>query len=688
MEQQTLAQTRQTHDTTKDPLLQPLTIGDLTFKNRLMSTAHACGLEEGGLPKTRYQLYHEEKAKGGIGLTMFGGSSNVAPDSPSVFRQLNMGDDAIIPHLQEFSGRIHGHDTRLMCQITHLGRRGEATAGHWLSTIAPSPIRETLHRSIPKEMDEHDIHRVVKAYGQAARRCYEGGLDGIETIASSHLIGQFFSPRTNQRADRFGGSLENRCRFGLMVHEEIRKQVGDHFLVGLRHTVDENLAGGLNFDDCVYIARNFEASGLVDFFNVTFGSMDSIRALADENMPGMAMPLAPWLQPVGAFKKEVRLPVFHAARISDIATARFAIREGLLDLVAMTRSHIADPHIVRKIEAGEEDRIRPCVGATHCMTQFRPTCIHNAATGREESTPHHVAPADRAGRHVVVIGGGPAGLEAARVSALRGYRVTLLEAAPQLGGQILLGSRAKWRADLVGIVDWRVAEMDRLGVQVHTNHYAEGEDVLALSPDCVIVATGGMPDLDWVEGGALCNSTWDVLSGSIPPGNRVVIYDGTGRPPAAHAATFCAEAGRDTTLVCLDGNLVEEMPYADRVNWKKRLYSSGIAIHLDWALTQVARRRNALEATFTNEITGQEMVLDGDQVIVENGTLPADDVYHDLRAAAVNTGVTDIDRLLAGQSQISAEAGQGYDLHRIGDAVSSRGIHSAILDAFRLCRTL
>ena len=207
-----------------DPLLSPLSIRHLTLKNRIMSTSHACGLEEGGMPTERYQLYHEEKAKGGLALTMFGGSSNVAPDSPNIFRQLNVGVDEVIPWLQTFSDRIHAHGAALMCQITHLGRRGEPYATNWLPTIAPSPIRETLHRSFPKEMDEHDIRRVVKAYGAAAKRCKEGGLDGIETLAGGHLIGQFLSPSMNRRADKYGGPVENRCRFGLMVYEEMRRR--------------------------------------------------------------------------------------------------------------------------------------------------------------------------------------------------------------------------------------------------------------------------------------------------------------------------------------------------------------------------------------------------------------------------------------------------------------------------------
>ncbi len=368
----------------RDPLLQPLRIKHVRLKNRVMSTSHAAGLEVDGMPVERYQAYHEGKARGGIALTMFGGSSNVAPDSPNVFRQLNVGVDAVIPYLQQFSARIHAHGAALMCQITHLGRRGEPYATNWLPTIAPSPVRETLHRSFPKEMDDDDIHRVVKAYGAAALRCKEGGLDGIETLAGGHLIGQFLSPKTNQRTDAYGGSLANRCRFGLMVFEEIRKRVGEDFLVGFRYVVDEGQAAGdMGFEECVEIAQVFERAGFLDFFNAIYGRMDTEIGLAVDNMPGMASPIAPWLKRVGEFKREVKLPVFHAARISDIATARHAIREGLLDMVAMTRAHIADPNIVAKLEAGKEELIRPCVGATHCQSQYRPHCIHNPSTGRE-----------------------------------------------------------------------------------------------------------------------------------------------------------------------------------------------------------------------------------------------------------------------------------------------------------------
>ena len=672
----------------RDPLLQPFQIKGLTLKNRVMSTSHACGLEVDGMPVERYQLYHEAKARGGIALTMFGGSSNVAPDSPNIFRQLNVGTDAVIPYLQQFSERVHRHGAALMCQITHLGRRGEPYASNWLPTIAPSPIRETLHRSFPKEMDEHDIARVVEAYGSAARRCREGGLDGIETLAGGHLIGQFLSPATNRRTDCFGGSLANRCRFGLMVFEEIRRQAGDDFIVGFRYVVDEGDGSeGLSFEACVEIAKVFESAGTIDFFNAIYGRMDTEIALAVDNMPGMASPIAPWLARVGAFKREVILPVFHAARISDIATARYAIREGLLDMVAMTRAHIADPNIVAKIAAGQEDRIRPCVGATHCQSQYRPHCLHNPSTGREASLPEAIAPAERPGRKVVVVGGGPAGLEAARVSAERGHRVVLFEAADRLGGQVVLGARASWRKDLIGIVDWRQRELERLGVAVHMNRFAERGDVLGEAPDVVIVATGGTPDIDWIPGAEHCTNAWDAIAGNARLAGEVIVYDGTGRHPAPAVAELARAQGSRVLLVSIDAQLAQELTYAERVVWKRRGYELGIPMTFDHEIHKVERRGNRIAASFRNLVTGEIVELAGDQIVVEHGTKPADQLYLELRSESRNDGVTDIQALLTGRPQ-PWKVPSGFELYRIGDAVASRNIAAAVLDAIRLCSAL
>ncbi len=673
---------------TNDPLLEPLKIQHVTLKNRVMSTSHAAGIDEEGLTTLPYQLYHEEKAKGGLALTMFGGSSNVSPDSQDTFHQLRISDDRCIPHLTAFAERIHQHDCALMCQITHLGRRSESYSDNWLPAIAPSAIRETLHRSFPKEMDQHDIDRVVRDFGDAAARCKTAGLDGIETLAGGHLIGQFFSPATNKRTDGYGGSIENRCRFGLEVYEEIRRRVGDHFLVGFRFVVDEAMSGGLTFEDCVTIAGIFERTGHLDFFNAVYGRMDTAIGLARDNMPGMASPVAPWLEKAAAFKREVGLPVFHAARIADIATARHAIREGLIDMAGMTRAHIADPHIVAKIRRGEEDRIRPCVGATHCMGVNRPVCLHNPSTGRETYLAHRVARSDTPGRKVVIVGGGPAGLEAARVAALRGHDVTLLEAAARLGGQVLMASKGSWRKDVTAIIDWRAAELDHLGVDVRLNNYAEDTDVMALDPAVVVVATGGLPDLDWLEGVEHCTSSWDALGKDAEPRAEVIVYDGTGRHPAATCAEQLASAGADVRLVSLDDSIAQEIAYAERVIWKKRIYELNIPVTFDSRLVRVEKSGNRLKATFRNELTETDDELMADQIVVEHGTLPLDEVFQSLKSQSLNDGVIDNTALVAGKPQPVNAGSGGFELYRIGDAVVSRNIAAATYDGFRLGRTL
>jgi 2,4-dienoyl-CoA reductase-like NADH-dependent reductase (Old Yellow Enzyme family)/thioredoxin reductase len=672
----------------RDPLLQPLQIKHVRLRNRIMSTSHAAQLDVGGMPLEKYQRYHEEKAKGGIALTMFGGSSMVSKDSSWGGGQINVSTDEIIPHLQQFSGRIHAAGAAIMCQISHLGRRATSAATNWLPTLGPSAIRERRHRDVPREMDRYDIDRIIAQYAEAAYRCREGGLDGIETVTGGHLIGQFLSPRTNQRTDSFGGPTANRARFGIMVHEAIRRRVGDHFLVGIRYHVDEDVDDGIDFDECVHIAQLMEAEGTLDFFNANFGTMDTDIALAEGCMPGMSQPLNPFFASVGAFKRAVKLPVFHAGRVVDTSSARHAIAAGVMDMVAMTRAHMADPQIVNKLMRGEEERIRPCVGASYCMYK-KTNCIHNPATGREEVMPQVIAPSSAPNRRVIVVGGGPAGLEAARVAAERGHKVVLFEAAPKLGGQLLLATRATWRRDLIAIVDWRAAELARLGVDVRLDTYATEDDILRERPDAVIIATGGLPNTEWLDGAEHCTTTWDMLANPGEAKDDVLVYDGMGRHQAVSCALHLAEHGRTVQFVTLDDMIGAEMEYSARVVYRKRFAKNGIRSIIDHALIKVRPEGNRLAATFQHELTGEIMELTASQVVIENGTLPMSEAYDALRTRSCNEGITDIDALLELKTQLAAPPAAGaFELHRIGDAVTSRGVHAAIYDAARLCLAL
>ncbi|WP_406858587.1 FAD-dependent oxidoreductase [Alsobacter sp. KACC 23698] len=675
-------------DRTSDPLLQPFQLKSIQLRNRIVSTSHASMLDEGGMPLERYQRYHEEKARGGLAMTMVGGSAMTSPDSSWGGGQLDLSSDRIIPHLQQLSARIHAQGAAVMCQVSHLGRRATSFANHWLPVVAPSRIRETRNRAFPREMDRSDIDRIVADFADAARRCVEGGMDGLETVTGGHLIGQFLSPRTNQRTDGFGGSARNRARFGLMAHEAIRKAVGDDVAVGIRFVIDEGVSDGSDVEDCLELARLFEREGHIDFFNCIYGRMDTELALTEDNMPGMFQANAPFLGKVEQFRKETRLPLLHAAGIRDLATARHAVREGIVDLVGMTRAHIADPHLVEKLIRGEEDRVRPCIGASYCLYK-KVNCIHNPTSGRETTLSPTVA---RAGEplKVVVVGGGPAGLEAARVSAERGHVVALYEAAPKLGGQILVAASAAERKDLIAIVDWRVRELEHLGVPVHCNTYADTDAILAQSPDIVIMATGGVPDLEWLDGAELCDSVWDVLTGSVAGKDDVLIYDGTGRQPAASCTLHLARQGKAVLLATPDDSLSIEMPYTDKSSFRRRFAELGVRSMTDMRLVRVSRRANGLVALFRHELTGAETEIETKQVVVEHGTAPLTEVYDDLRGRAANRGVTDPRWLIARESgaERTGRAPGTFDLHRIGDAVASRDIYSSIHEAYRLCSKL
>ncbi|MBV8768988.1 MAG: NADH:flavin oxidoreductase, partial [Hyphomicrobiales bacterium] len=437
--------------TASDPLMMPFRLKHLALRNRIMSTAHEPAYTEEGMPKARYRLYHREKAKGGIALTMIGGSAIVAPDSPPAFGNILLYRDEVVGWLKELTDDVHEQGAAVMIQITHLGRRTSWSKEDWLPVLAPSPVREPAHRAFPKSAEDFDLKRIRRDYADAAERCKAAGLDGLEFEMYGHLLDQFWSPATNRRDDDYGGSIENRIRFSLEVLDAVRERVGPDYVVGCRLVCDEDWDRGLSRDEGVTIARRLAATGKVDFLNVIRGHIDTDEALSHV-IPGMGARSAPHLDFAGEVRSEARLPVFHAARIQDVATARHAVASGKLDMVGMTRAHIADPHIARKVAEGREDEIRPCVGMGYCIDRIylggEALCIHNAATGREATMPHVVEPSRGSRKKVVIVGAGPGGLEAARVAGARGHRVVVFEAAGEAGGQVRLTAQLKRRREI------------------------------------------------------------------------------------------------------------------------------------------------------------------------------------------------------------------------------------------------
>ncbi len=675
-----------------DPLLQPYQLKHLTLRNRIMSTAHEPNYSEDGMPTDRYRLYHVEKAKGGIALTMTAGSAIVAEDSAPAFGNLFAYRDEIVPHLKRLADECHEHGTAVMIQLTHLGRRTNWNHSDWLPVLAPSPVREPAHRAFPKEIEDWDIERIVSRYAAAAQRMQAAGLDGIEIECYGHLIDHFWSPATNLRDDEWGGSLDNRLRFVRRVLDAVRAAVGTEFIVGLRLVADEDWEKGISREEGLEICRRLVATGQVDFLNVIRGHIES-DAMLSKVIPIQGMASAPHLDFAGDVRRETKFPVFHAARINDVATARHAIAEGKLDMVGMTRAHIADPHIVKKVMEGREADIRPCVGATYCLDRIyeghEALCIHNAATGREATMPHVITRSTGPARKVVIAGAGPAGLEAARVSAERGHSVVVFEAAPHAGGQVRLAARTRRRSELIGIIDWRLQQCERLGVDIRFSTVAEPADLLAEGPDVVIIATGGLPNTACIEDGEdLVVSSWDILSGDVKPGEDVLLFDDNGAHPGMQAAEVIAEAGSRLEIISPERFFAPEIGGLNHVPYARTFQRHGVRITINTRVGRVSRAGNKLAVTLWSDYT--ESAYDErlvDQVVVEHGTLPLDDLYFSLKEQSVNRGAVDYPALIAGRPQeIAANPDGAFRLYRIGDAVSSRNIHAAVYDALRLCK--
>lgn len=675
-----------------DPLLQPYQLKHLTLRNRIIMTAHEPAYPEDGMPKGRYREYHVERAKGGVAMTMTAGSAAVSKDSPPVFNNLLVYKDEVVPWMKDLTDAVHEHGAAIMIQLTHLGRRTRWDKDNWLPVVSPSHNRERSHRSFPKKMEDWDIERIIKDYADAAERMKAGGMDGIELQAYGHLMDQFWSPLTNELDGPYGGSLENRMRFTFDVLKEIRKRVGPDFIVGMRYTGDECLPGGIDKEEGFEVSRRLKDSGMIDFLNVVRGHIDTDPGLTDV-IPIQGMANSPHLDFAGEIKAATDFPVFHAAKIPDVATARYAIDSGKVDLVGMTRAHMTDPHIVRKIIEKREDEIRPCVGANYCLDRIyqggAAFCIHNAATGREETMPHTIEKAETR-KKVVIVGSGPGGLEAARVAGERGHDVVVFEVASDPGGQIRLTAQSERRKEMMQIIDWRMDQCERLGVRFEFNTWAEADTVEAENPDVVIVATGGLPDTEVLtKGNEHVISAWDIISGDVKPGKDVLIYDDAGDHSGLQAAEIIAKTGAAVEIMTPDRSFAPEVMAMNLVPYMRTLQALDTTFTVTYRLEAVEKVGTELKATIGSDygLISEERVVD--QVVINHGVIPLDELYFDLKPNSSNHGEVSHDQLISGAPQSIVRNPEGkFQLFRIGDAVHTRNTHAAIYDALRLVKDI
>ncbi|HDS0918466.1 TPA: NADH:flavin oxidoreductase [Pseudomonas putida] len=675
-----------------DPLLQPYRLKHLTLRNRIITTSHEPAYPEDGMPKKLYRAYHVERAKAGVAMTMTAGSAAISRDSPPVFNNILAYKDEVVGWMKDLTDECHEHGAAVMIQLTHLGRRTRWDKGDWLPVVSPSHNQEPAHRAFPKQLEHWDIDRIIGDYADAAERMKAAGLDGIELQAYGHLMDQFWSPLTNELEGPYGGSLQNRLRFTFDVLTAIRKRVGPEFIVGIRYTGDEVLAGGLQKEEGLQISQLLKDSGMIDFLNVIRGNIATDAGLTDI-IPIQGMRNAPHLDFAGEIRALTGFPTFHAAKIPDVATARHAIASGLVDMVGMTRAHMTDPHIVRKIIEGREDDIRPCVGANYCLDRIYNAgaayCIHNAATGRETTMPHEIPKALHK-RKVVIVGAGPGGLEAARVAAERGHEVVVYELADKPGGQIRLTAQSERRKEMISIIDWRMAQCERLGVTFHFNTWADTAVVLDENADVVIVATGGMPHTEVLaHGNQFLVSSWDIISGDVKPGRNVLVYDDAGDHAGLQAAEFIARSGAKTEIMTPDRSFAPEVMGMNLVPYMRSLQQLDTTFTVTYRLKAVEKQGDQLLATIGTDYSDLTKTRLVDQVVVNHGTRPLDELYFELKPLASNEGAVEYMDLIVGKPQTVVSNPQGrFQLFRIGDAVASRNTHAAIYDALRLVKDL
>lgn len=680
-------------------LFSPLTLNQVTLRNRVVSTAHAeVYADAGGLPGERYIRYYEEKAKGGLGLAICGGSSTVSIDSPQGWwKSVNLTTDKVIEPLARLAEAMHRHGAKIMIQATHMGRRTAWHGENWPHLVSPSGIREPVHRGNAKIIEIEEIQRIVADFAAAAKRVKQAGMDGIEiSAAHQQLIDQFWSPRVNQRTDEYGGSLENRMRFGIEVLTAVRAAVGKDFCVGMRMCGDEFHEDGVDHETAKQIAQALSASGLVDFLSVVGSGADTHNTLAN-CMPPMALPPEPFVHLAAGIKSVSSIPVMHAQSIRDAGQAERILSSGMVDLVGMTRAQIADPHMVIKIRDGREDEIKQCVGANYCIDRqyngLDVLCVQNAATSREQSMPHQIAKSRGPKRKVVVVGAGPAGLEAARVARERGHDVVLFERSDAVGGQINLAAKAPQREQMAGIVRWFDMETKRLGVDRRLGVNADEAMIMAERPDIVVLATGGSNYTSqvaaWGIAEGLSVSSWDILQGRVAPGKNVLVYDGISTHAGFGVADFLASRGSLVEIVTPDVKIADDTGGTTFPIFYRRLYAQGVIPTPNYWLDRVYAEGDKKVAVLRNEYTEVQEERVVDQVVIENGILPNDQLYWSLKPQSLNRGQTDVNKLFAAEPQpaLSETLGDGrFLLFRVGDCISMHNIHAAIYDSLRLCK--
>jgi mycofactocin system FadH/OYE family oxidoreductase 2 len=643
-------------------LLSPIRIGRLDVPNRVLVTAHATNyVDAHGFPDERAAHYYAERARGGAGL-MVSGASSVHPSSPMVRGVTNAYDPRAEAAWRAIAGAVHAHQGRMLVMLTHMGRVGRTPDGRAL--VAPSPLVDgNFRQAVPHELDRREIAELVAAFAAAATRVRASGMDGIELQgAHGYLIAQFLSPASNRRRDGYGGDLDGRLRFALEVVDAVRRAAGRDYTLGIRVSADELVPGGITLDESREIARRLERTGQLDFLDVSAGTDADLMSLA-RHIPSMYFPPGNLVHFAAALKAVTALPVFCAGAIREPGLAEDILARGQADMIGMTRAHIADPHLVTKVREGRLEDLRRCIGCMQACLEALANglaigCVYNPVTGREREWAT-LTPAARAQR-IVVVGGGPGGMEAARVAALRGHRVTLFERADELGGQVLLAARLPCRENFLEVVRFLSGQLRKLGVDVRLGRAARPADVLAESPGAVVVATGSRATLPSLPGGSDgVVHVADVVAGRVPTGARVLVVDADGHLRGCGTADLLASQGKQVRIAGEALYVGQNIDMKTLYPLYRRLRERGVEM-------LPATRFDGWEdgqPVLSDVFTGARRRVEADTVVWAGPGVAEAGLVEPLRAA-------------------------GLAVHAVGDCVAPRRVESAVHEAHAVARAL
>jgi mycofactocin system FadH/OYE family oxidoreductase 2 len=641
-------------------LFSPLTIGKVVVPNRISFSAHLTNFAESCLPSERHAFYYAARARGGAGLIITEEQS-VHPTDRAYEKLIEAFRFESIPGFRKITRAVHEYETKIFAQLNHNGQQCNGALSR-LPAWAPSSVPDPMFREMPKEMEVEDIREVLQFFCQSAIYAREGGFDGIELqFGHSSLARQFLSPLTNLRVDEYGGNFEKRLRYPIELLKAVRETIGEDFTLGIRLCADEMAWGGITLDDAKTIAQALEATGAIDFMDLSLSTFYNLYLVGGS----MHMPLGYTVPLAAGIKEAIRLPVFATGRINDPVLAEKILAAGQADMIGMVRSQICDPNFSRKAKEGRLEEIRYCVADNqNCYGRvgFNRSigCIQNPYVGNEKAEDELLLPQTQWKKRIMVVGGGPAGLWAAKTAKLRGHDVTLYEKESVLGGQINIAMKGSGREELGGIIRNEQNQLQKLQVPIVLGCTVTPEFVLETNPDVVVIATGSAPKSHPVPGsdGPRVFNVWQVFR-DAEIGDRVLFIDNDGGHQATSTVEFLAELGKRVHILTTAYYVGTDLgPTQDITLYRQRAAKLGITVTTDFHVIEIKGTEVHGIDVYSNE---SKVFSEFDTIITAMGNQVQAELYFALK-------------------------GQVKELYRIGDCVAPRKIDMAIHEGYMVGR--